>query len=193
MRNGFNGRLMLVVMTACLLISCGKKESSNNEIWKEQLRLMNGDLIIIDRRNGYGPSGESSQMGGPMTKAEVRFDYKGKHYEWVHRGVWPLAIQEDSQGRMYIVSALPYCWAWSEWGKPPGYYVVHRFEEGGWKRLDITEVDPETAFNLAGSNRKPRSTAYYDYVPEAAMKFSTNRNTDEPNRKIVLSHRPNCR
>lgn len=191
MKNGFAARVLIVAVIALLLVACGKDKNPRDEIWKEEVRLMNGDLIIIDRRNGYGPSGDLSQSSGPLTKAEVRFDYKGRHYEWVQRGVWPKALQEDPEGRMYIVSTLPYCWAWAEWGKPKSYYVVHRFEEGKWKRLDVTEVDPETVFNLAGANREPHTSVHTDYVPETAWKYKDD--TYAPNRKIVPGEGAGCR
>lgn len=193
MENGLDVRALLVALIALLLVSCSKGKNPRDEIWKEEVRLMNGDLIIIDRRNGYGPSGDLSQSSGPLTKAEVRFEYKGTRYAWVQRGVWPMALQEDPQGRMYIVSTLPYCWAWAEWGKPNSYYVVHRFEGGKWKRLDVTEVDPETVFNLAGSNREPHSTVHVDYVPETATKYATNRGIPQHTRRIVPGEGSGCR
>jgi hypothetical protein len=193
MKNGFAARTLLVAVIALLLVACGKPEGPGGEIWKEEVRLMNGDLIIVDRRNVWGQSGDLSQGHGPLTKAELHFDYKGKRYDWVQRGLGPVALQEDPEGRMYVVSIIPYCWAWSEWGKPNSYYLVHRFEDGKWKRLDVTEVDQATVFNLASKSSEPDSMESRDYVPETATKYATNRGIHAPKRKIVLSHKPNCR
>ena len=184
-------RALALCLLALALAGCGK-QGPGGEIWKEEVRLMNGDLIIVDRVNVWEGTGDLSKGHGPLTKVEIRFDYKGRRYEWVQRGLAPTALQEDPQGRMYIVSLLPYCWAWRDWGKPKSYYVVHRYEEGGWQRIDVSAVDPDTVFNLASKSSEPRSTRTRDYVPETATKYSTNIAVGEPNRRIVPGEGAGC-
>lgn len=185
-------RALLISLIAMVLIACSEPKGPGGEIWKEEVRLMNGDLIIVDRRNVWGESGDLSQGHGPLTKAEVRFDYKGKHYDWSQRGLAPTALQEDPQGRMYIVSIIPYCWAWREWGRPDSYYVVHRFEDGKWKRLGVADIDVETIFNLAGESQEPHSSKKRDYVPETATKYATNRGISDHSRRIVSGTSAGC-
>ncbi|MFP5505599.1 MAG: hypothetical protein ACLGH6_05330 [Gammaproteobacteria bacterium] len=179
-------KTLCLALLALLLAGCGK-QGPGGEIWKEEVRLMNGDLIVIDRRNVYGSSGDVSASHGPLTEAEIRFDYKGKRYEWKQRAIWPKAIQDDPQGRIYVVSTIPYCWAWDEWGQPDSYYVVHRYESGQWQKVGVTEVDPETVFNLAGTSRPQTSEKFRDFVSEKDWKY---KNSDyEPNRHIVPSYK----
>lgn len=179
-------RIFFLVLCACTLPGCSK-QGPGGEIWKEEVRLMNGDLLIIEQRNLYGSSGDLSARHGPLTKVDIRFDYKGKHYEWSQRGLWPKSIQEDPQGRIYIVSTLPYCWAWEEWGRPDSYYVVHRNGAANWEQVDVHEVPADTIFNLAGSSKDPGSKIHRDFVRETSWKY---KNSDfEPNRKIVLSYK----
>lgn len=180
-------KTLCLALLALLLAGCGK-QGPGGEIWKEEVRLMNGDLIVIEQRNVYGSSGDVSASHGPLTEAEIRFDYKGTRYEWAQRGLWPKAIQEDPQGRIYVVSTIPYCWAWREWGRPDSYYVVFRHESGAWKKVPVTDVDPGTVFNLAGASSEPRSTARRDYVPETAWKYKDDNYA--PNKSILPGYRP---
>ena len=160
---------MLLVLLVVSLAACGLFDEG--DVWKEEVRLMNGELLVLDRLNRWGESGDLSLGHGPQTWAEMHWEYRGKQYSWAQRGVMPHALQLDGQGRFYIVSTIPYCWAWRERGEPKSFYVVFRFEDGGWKEIPLTEIDVNTVFNLAATSSPPDTNLRTPYQKETDWKY----------------------
>lgn len=44
----------LVIILAILLVSCGLGEEKSGEIWKEEVRLQTGELIVVGREFRWG-------------------------------------------------------------------------------------------------------------------------------------------
>lgn len=181
LRNG-----LVTLLALLLVLSC----SRGAEVWKEEVRLQNGDLLIVEREFRYGSSGEASLSHGPLAWAGMNFDYKGAAYHWEAEGLWPMALQLDKAGRFYVVTTIPYCGVWRARGKPASYYVIFRFENGMWMEVPLEDIDVNTIFNLAGSNQGQHSTERKSYVKESEWRFKDD--TYEPNRKIVVGKRPRC-
>lgn len=179
---------VVTVLVLLFLLSC----SRGAEIWKEEVRLQNGDLLIVDREFRYGSSGEASLSHGPLAWAGMDFDYKGRTYHWEAEGLWPMALQLDKAGRFYVVTTIPYCTVWRARGKPDSYYVIFIFDSGSWREARLEDIDVSTPFNLAGSSKGLHSNERKSYVKESDTKFNGNGLTQEANRRIVTEKRPRC-
>lgn len=181
----------VVAVSALLMLGTRMNERIPGPKWREEVRLMNGDLIIADMRNVYGESGDPSVSQGPLTFAEIKFEYRGKKYEWGMRGVWPTSLQVDSDGRPYIITTIPYCWAWSERGRPDSYYVVFRHEGSGWVEIPVQDIDQNAVFNLAGESQAQHGKELRKYIGEHEDKYK-DFNLLKYQRQIVLEKMPAC-
>lgn len=183
-RNFLALKIAIAILFFTSISACQKKD---DEIWKEEVRLSNGQMIIVDRKNKYSGSGDLTQNRGPLVWSELSFSYKGKGYRWGARGVWPVALQSNPEDKILIVSKIVYGWACQERGKPESAYVVFAELQDGWREISVREIDKNVEFNLADDSAssepgrdkgKPRS-----YVKETDEKFKDSQY--EPYRHIV--------
>lgn len=173
----------LILVFASLLSACGANDGKSGEVWKEEVRLQNGNLIVVDREFRWGESGDLSQRKGPLTYASMKFEYEGKLYEWEANGLWPMIIQIDGSGILTVVSRIPYCSVWLRRGKPSDQYVVEKSYDSGWKKVTLEEMDVNPKSNLSSHHSgKP-------YLREMEDRIIDQRQSTEEVKSVVLSKR----
>lgn len=168
--------VIALLMSALVVSSCWKR---GGERWTEDVRLQNGEVILVQREFRYGDSGEASLSHGPLGWASMDFEYRGIKYHWEARYVWPKALQIDPEGRFYVVATIPYCHSWHALGEPKSYYWVMRFESGRWVVVPLQAIDVKTPFNLALNSLDKKHVSADD------PKFGTDDQIRGMNSKII--------
>jgi hypothetical protein len=161
------------------------------ENWKEEVRLMNGELLVVDRQHIYGDEYRPNFYGGHVTDATIAYEYRGKSYRWQHKDVYPMSLQVEPSGRHVIVTGIMSCGNWQDLGKPESHYVAFANDGDGWREVSIDDVDPATVFNLAEFSRDRDGKNPQKLVKESAWRFKDSHNAY--NAGIVPNLKEFCR
>ncbi len=107
--------------------------SSNFHEWKEEVRLADGHVIVVDQKRRLD--------GRTAREAWVNFTIAGvsdKPVSW-HESLLPLVINV-SDGKLYLVAYPPSAAEQAKYGNPSRGYVSFRWVDGTWKRIPFEEV-----------------------------------------------------
>lgn len=178
-------KMAILAVSALMILGCSK----DNDSWREEIRLSNGDLIVADMENFYGNGGIGFSHG-PLLKTRMAWKYKGRDYFWEEEAVAPRALQVDEQGRFYVVATIEYRWACAVRRNPKSYYLAFRYDGSAWHEVPLGEISLSTVFNLAGSNQSQHSTKRKRLVRENDWKY---KDDNRPaSRQIVPDKKSSC-
>ncbi|MHB1198394.1 MAG: hypothetical protein ACYCZ6_02320 [Polaromonas sp.] len=117
--------------------------------WKEEVLLHDGQKIIVERNQTYGPRPVIDKW--PKIKEQtLSFTLPGSTRELT----WKSEYAEDIGGNMnfvplalHVLESRPYviatpvgCLGYNKWGRPNPPYVVFKHDGKTWQRIPLTEL-----------------------------------------------------
>lgn len=120
--------------------------------WKEEVLLHDGSKIIVERWQKHGGRSEPGQEPG-ISDQSITFTIPGinKTVKWADEASVELAGRANFYIlALHIVNATPFiiteprlCLSYNKWGRPNPPYVIFKYENKEWKRIEITELPIE--------------------------------------------------
>ena len=111
--------------------------------WNEQVRLQNGDVIVIARtaafRENWIAGGGGGSFNRGMTLQIVQSAKPDNPGPWSARFV-PIILDRDPQTQeWFVVATFFHCDSWYELGRPKLPYTEYHYREGRWIQQPLTE------------------------------------------------------
>lgn len=120
--------------------------------WQEEVLLHDGNKLIAERSVTLGGPHEIGQRGS-YTKVTLAFKHPvtGKVITWEDNATpdlrtsnfLPMALDVFPDAAYLVVSPMG-CLSYNKWGRPNPPYVVFKFVEQKWNRVDLSELPIET-------------------------------------------------
>jgi hypothetical protein len=140
--------LMIVSLTAC----AGLPMSGDTMSWKEEVKLHDRQVIVVERRYHLGgyPAIDSHNRS-PLDET-LAFSLPGSDKEIVWKTKFNNGPEPDSLGPLLldVVDGIPYlatspagCIAFNKWGRPNPPYVLFKYEKGTWQRIPLEAFPAE--------------------------------------------------
>lgn len=142
-------RSALAIAVAATLNACTVLPVSGADSWKEEVLLHDGQKIIVERTQTYGPTpviaqwpnvrSHSLRFSVPGSTRELRWTAEfaadiGGYVEFV-----PLAVHV-LQATPYVIATPVGCLGYNKWGRPNPPYVVFRHDGVAWQRQPLAEL-----------------------------------------------------
>jgi hypothetical protein len=143
-------RVVAVIGGLALVSTC----ASAKEIrWKEQVRLSNGDLIVVER----GETLRSVYSGGPLRpgwlfdEAWLKAELPGVGETAWRGALSPLALNVTPRGEWYLLGIVVANRGRESYKLPVGkYYVAFKLIAGDWQRVPFADFPTSFQPNLLG-------------------------------------------
>ncbi len=143
----FTYYLSLFSATLIILSAC----SSNKKIeWREETRLSNGQIVVVERRSEY----RSVYAGGTgndwfFQHARIKTAFQNKEIVW-DGGIEPLALDVTKSGEIYLVAIAVTSQGQAEYSIPASkFHAAFKFDGvNQWTRIPIEAVPHEIHPNL---------------------------------------------
>lgn len=130
-------------MNAAGLLGVGDTAS-----WKEEVLLHDGSKIIAERWQKHGGGSEPGQKPDisdqsitftmPGTKKVIKWeDEYSKEIDRANFILLALHIFNDTP---YIITTPRLCLSYNKWGRPNPPYVIFKYENKEWKRIELSEL-----------------------------------------------------
>lgn len=142
---------MVTAMTIC---SAGCSPSTKEVNWKEETRLANGSIIVVERTQTYRRVSEPGAGSGWLfDHAEITAQPPGQSASIRWEGaVQPLVLDQDGKGIIHLLCAVASYRGERTYGVPEGtWYVAFRFENGAWSRILLDQFPRGLKPNLLAS------------------------------------------
>lgn len=184
--------IRLVALCVLLAVSAGCGRVSLE--WKEEVRLSDGRLIIIDRTakgriqrelggpTGWEPSEETLRIQSPLSGAKAPPTWRSN--------LVPILLDYDAATSTWIVvTTYVYCGTWYAMGRPASHYVVYASTGGGdWRTVPLDPGRGGQAANLLANVRHTGESA----LVREAEKEERRRRDSEQFKAITTIFRTNC-
>jgi hypothetical protein len=161
MKRGIFLGVWVMVLNGCATKVLGLGGTS----WKEEVRLHDGSVMIVERSQTYGGRSEPFKSA-PVAMHSISFTLpgSGKRLEWT-------SDYDDSLGRtnfnvlaLHIIDGVPYlitepnlCLSYNKWARPNPPYVIFKYEGADWQRISVSALPKEAAtINLIVNNGRER-------------------------------------
>lgn len=138
--------LLTVAMAACASATSMSKIAGDS--WKEEVQLHDGSTIIIKRTQRYKGRHEIGQAV-PVSEHTVSFTLPktGKSYKWTSEYGEDLGRTNFNLLAVHVLDGIPYiiaqpnlCLSYNKWGRPNPPYVIFKFTDNAWQRIQISEL-----------------------------------------------------
>lgn len=143
--------LLTLAITACVSATSISKIAGDS--WKEEVLLHDGSTIIVKRSQNY-KGRHAIDQSVPVGEHTVSFTIPqtGKSYTWkseygedLGRTNFNLLAVHVLDNIPYIIAAPNLCLSYNKWGRPNPPYVIFKFADNAWQRIEISELP--TQFN----------------------------------------------
>lgn len=114
--------------------------------WKEEVKLHDGQVIVLERRATIGSSGFPTQHRGSIRHWEIC--YRPMNVYWKSGGVFRPEIFDIVEGIPYVMVPVPGCTSCQLYDYPEKSAMFFRFGKDGWKRIPFSEFPRELDTNL---------------------------------------------
>jgi hypothetical protein len=130
-------RLGVVLLAVAVLAACGNVDVS----WKEEVKLSDGQVIIVKRTAEGKALGEIGGPGGwRATRMTLEIDrprLPTNPPAWSQRWV-PMVFDYDARAKEWFVVATFYtCVDWRDLGRPKLPYLHYRARDGRWEEAPL--------------------------------------------------------
>lgn len=159
----FARRISLMIMFVFILTAvasvnaCGFFGIMGQASWKEEVLLHDGSKIIVKRWQqlmtlySLEPTSlikeQSLSFKHPKTKKNIL--WRNGPTEDVQTATLNLVALHINNGIPYIITDTYGCLAFNKWGRPNPPYVIFKYEDNAWKRIQLSELPLEfTNVNL---------------------------------------------
>ena len=138
--------------------------------FKEEVRLANGEMIIVKRKVVTSSLGEIGGPGGWDVKFNsfeiIEPDRTDNPKVWqTEEGLLPVLFDRDAlTGEWFLVSLIDTCDQYIKMGRPIAPYAEDRFRDGKWERVELSHDLLGRATNIFTSMRSDQHffTAFLD-------------------------------
>ncbi|MBN1364871.1 MAG: hypothetical protein JW976_08715 [Syntrophaceae bacterium] len=120
--------------------------------WKEEVLLHDGSKIVVERWQKHGGRSEPGQKPG-ISDQSITFTIPGinKTVKWADEASAELGGRANFElFALHILKTTPYiitspylCLSYNKWERPNPPYVVFKYENKEWKRIEMTELPME--------------------------------------------------
>lgn len=113
--------------------------------WQEEVKLISGSTIVIDRRLVRERFGEQ-WLAGRVVKQTIKFDKPGGAIHWVG-DIDPLVF-DFVNGKPYVAAFLSTGEDCERYGNPDSPFILFEYANEEWHRIRADEFPDGLAFNL---------------------------------------------
>lgn len=191
----FIALLVFIAMVVSSINACGYLGIFGEASWKEEVLLHDGSKIIVKRwqklkgRHEIGqrpPVGEQSiTFTIPGTKDTIT--WKDEYSKEIGCSNFELLALHILNSAPYIITTPRLCLSYNKWGRPNPPYVIFKYENNTWKRIEFAELPAEFKnINLV------INTLYHDQklvsqgLASAEMITKLNRSLTQPEYKEII-------
>ena len=137
--------LLTLAISACAGVS---KYGDTNTSWKEEVKLHDGQTIIVKRVVKRGGRRESGQAPNPIYKS-LAFTipnsrqavlWEDKKTEDIGNSNFHPLLLDIVENTPYLVSAALGCLSYNKWGRPNPPYIIFKYHGNTWQRITIQEL-----------------------------------------------------
>ena len=124
----------------------------NTASWKEEVLLHDGSKIIAERWQKHGGRHEPG-IAPDISDQSISFTIPGinKNVKWKDeasaelggRANFLLIALHIFNDTPYIITEPRLCLSYNKWGRPNPPYVIFKYENKDWKRIEITDLPME--------------------------------------------------
>jgi hypothetical protein len=172
----------VLICSSLVLGACGQIA------WKEEVRLQNGDLIVVKRSAKTRAFGEIGGPGGweneGMTVEVVQPVNPNNPPLWNGKFV-PLLFDRDAENsEWFIVATFVSCQSWYDLGRPKLPYTEFRLKKGTWVQQSLS---PALIGRKGNMLTHIRSTGEPDHTIASKTAVLANHEGIAPEYKAVVS------
>lgn len=143
-----NGPLLGVGLVSMLIVSTGALIMFGLNVsrsWDEEVKLIDGSVIVIKRHKVRERFGEIGQHGS-LLKEEITFNKPGGEIQWVG-DVNPVAF-DFAKGKSYVVAYLSTRADCRRYHFPDSRFIFYEHIGKEWQRIRAQEFPDGFTFNL---------------------------------------------
>ncbi len=185
-------KFILIMLSTMAFTAC------SGDTWKEEVLLHDGQKIIVERSQSYGGR---SEPGKSSTVKEHRISFTSPGSK--ERLTWTSEYGEDL-GRanfnllaVHVLAGTPYllvkpnlCLSYNKWGRPNPPYIIFKYADRAWQRIDIKEFPVEfKTFNVIINNSRlldiRKLQTAEGYVPAEGVQ-GLNNSLEQPEYRSIL-------
>lgn len=145
------GMTTLIVLVLICIFGCaaGFLGIGNTASWKEEALLHDGSKIIVERWQKHGGSHEPGQKPGisdqsitftmPGTNKTIKWEDEASDELGGHAN-FNLVALHFMNSTPYIITTPDLCLSYNKWGRPNPPYVIFKYENKKWKRIELSEM-----------------------------------------------------
>ncbi len=183
-----SSRLGLILILGASLCACGSH-------WKEEVQLHDGSTVVVERSHERGGRHEITS-GPPIKEQSIAFTLPGTTDVITWRDEYSDVIGSASfvplalhllRGTPYLVLSPYGCTAYNIWGRPNPPYVIFRYADTAWQRIQITEFPTEfKTINLViGTSNQEKNLSHWKTISSADVQ-SMNRYYRPPEYRSIV-------
>lgn len=138
--------LLSTAMMACVSTTSISKIAGDT--WKEEVQLHDGSILIVKRSQSY-KGRHAVDQSVPVGEYSVSFTIPqtGKSYTWKSEYGEELGRTNFNLLAIHVLNNTPYiitqpngCMSYNKWGRPNPPYVIFKFSDNAWQRIQINEL-----------------------------------------------------
>lgn len=186
----------LALALGIAMSACAQTGRSGADSWKEEVRLHDGQKIIVERSQTYKGRSEPGQPA-PIGEHTIRFSLPGsgrtitwtsEYGEDIGRTDFNLSALHVKNNTPYVVAEPNLCLSYNKWGRPNPPYVVFRHDGNAWQRIAFEALPPE--FTTVNVVKRIRGIDVENLVKaklvSAAQVVELNSGLERPEAKAIL-------
>lgn len=145
------GLVLLFTATIGACVSATSISKIAGDSWKEEVLLHDGSTIIVKRSQTY-KGRHAIDQSVPVGEHTVSFTIPqtGKSYTWTSEYGVDLGRTNFNLLAIHVLDNIPYivtdplgCMSYNKWGRPNPPYVIFKFVDSAWQRIEISELPPQ--------------------------------------------------
>lgn len=199
-------RAITAALTLWIALSaCAQTGGVSADAWKEEVLLHDGQKIIVERSQTYGGRREIGQ-GQPIRELRLSFtppgasrpiSWKSEYGEELGRTNFKLLALHILNGTPYLVTVPNLCLAYNKWGRPNPPYVIFKYSDANWNRIELRDLPAQFQKNNLMINTLGEKTAITaNPLVKADLVESLNRELEQPEYRSILreavNYDPDC-
>jgi hypothetical protein len=192
------GIITLFVFSIMLMTSinaCGFLGIGNTASWKEEVLLHDGSKIIVKRwqkREGRHEIGQTPPIGEQSIKFTLPgtnkvITWKDEYSKEIGRSNFELLALHILNATPYIITTPRLCLSYNKWGRPNPPYVIFKYENNVWKRIELPELPAEFKnINLVINSKSHEEELVSQSLASAEMVKKLNSSLTQPELKTII-------
>lgn len=149
MRYPLKQLLLAIALVASLVACTGLPGIGHTMSWKEEVKLHDGQVVIVDRFYNLGGYPAIDSHNRSLVDETLTFSVPGSSKEIVWKTEFRNDLPEPSSlgpllldvvdGTPYLATSPAGCIAYNQWGRPNPPYVLFKYVNQAWQRIQLDE------------------------------------------------------